>query len=109
MDSKNSITIIAVTTADGHYECIIFGHYDPSVPTSLARDTLSGDSDVVPLLILVAILRHAGGRAEEKLWGLQFVIGPMNPQTTEVGSMCAKLSGRQFVRALGRVKREFAF
>lgn len=63
----------------------------------------------MPLLILIAILRHTGGRAEEKLWGLQFVIGPVNPQTTEVGLTCAKLSGGQFVRALGRVKREFAF
>lgn len=42
VDSKNSITIIEVTTADGHYECIIFCHYDPSVPTGLSRDTLSG-------------------------------------------------------------------
>lgn len=67
------------------------------------------DSDAVPLLILIAILRHAGGRAEEKLWGLQFVIGPVNPQTTEVGSMRAKLSSRQFVHALGGVEREFAF
>lgn len=30
---------------------------------------------------------------------MQFVIGPVNPRTTEVRSVCAKLSARQFVRA----------
>lgn len=36
----------------------------------------------------------------ETFWGgLQFVIGPVNLRTTEVRSVCAKLSGRQFVRA----------
>lgn len=97
----------------------LFGQHDPPVPAGLAGgDALSGIL-VAPLCSLIAIPRHAGGELKRnffgKGWGgwrggggcgggggwvgLQFVIGPVTPRTTEVRSVCAKLSGRQFVRA----------
>lgn len=80
----------------------LFGQLGPLVPTGLAgRVPLSGIL-AAPLRLLIAIPRHAGGELKRNFFaggGLQFVIGPVNPRTTEVRSVCAKLSARQFVCA----------